>query len=49
MNYSPLLDALVTAGELIVVAVVAVNYIYGEIFSHRSAEMFRHGRMWGGR
>lgn len=48
MNYSPLFDAAVTTAELAVLAAVAVNYIFDEIFWSRCAAMFRFGRMWGG-
>jgi uncharacterized membrane protein len=48
MNYSPLLDALVTVGELVVLALLVVNYVFDAAMWRRSAEMFRRGGMWGG-
>jgi hypothetical protein len=48
MNYSPLLDAVVTVGELALLAVLIVNYVFDAAIWRRSAELFRRGGMWGG-
>jgi hypothetical protein len=48
MNYSPLFDIVITGGEIILLAALAVNYIFDAIFWRRCAEMFRRGGMWGG-
>jgi hypothetical protein len=48
MNYSPVLDILITGSEIVLLAAVALNYVLDAIFWRRCAEMFRRGGMWGG-
>ena len=48
MNYAPLFDIVITTGELVLLAALAVHYIFDSIFQRRFDELFRRGGMWGG-